>query len=83
MPKEITTGFVNGDGFPDIVAAVPSGRAILRALSIVNSNGSGGFNTPVYYEASQQTFDVAIVDLDNDGDGDVITLANSSRRHRS
>ena len=49
-----------------------------RALSTVNSNGSGGFNTPVYYEASQQTFDVAIVDLDNDGDGDVITLANSS-----
>jgi VCBS repeat protein len=76
-PKEITTGFINGDGFPDIVAAVPSGRAI-EGFVVVNSNGSGGFNTPVYYEASQQTFDVAIVDLDNDGDGDVITLANSS-----
>ena len=76
-PKEITTGFINGDGFPDIVAAVPSGRAI-EGFVVVNSNSSGGFNTPVYYEASQQTFDVAIVDLDNDGDGDVITLANSS-----
>ena len=76
-PKEITTGFINGDGFADIVAAVPSGRAI-EGFVVVNSNGSGGFNTPVYYEASQQTFDVAIVDLDNDGDGDVITLANSS-----
>ena len=76
-PKEITTGFINGDGFPDIVAAVPSGRAI-EGFVVVNSNGSGGFNTPVYYEASQQTFDVAIVDLDNDGDSDVITLANSS-----
>jgi len=76
-PKEITTGFINGDGFPDIVAAVPSGRAI-EGFVVVNSNGSGGFNTLVYYEASQQTFDVAIVDLDNDGDGDVITLANSS-----
>ena len=76
-PKEITTGFINGDGFPDIVAAVPSGRAI-EGFVVVNSNGSGGFNTPVYYEASQQTFDVAIVDLDGDGDGDVITLANSS-----
>ena len=61
----------------DIVAAVPSGRAT-EGFVVVNSNGSGGFNTPVYYEASQQTFDVAIVDLDNDGDGDVITLANSS-----
>jgi hypothetical protein len=76
-PKEITTGFINGDGFPDIVAAVPSGRAI-EGFVVVNSNGSGGFNTPVYYEASQQTFDVAIVDLDNDGHGDVITVANSS-----
>src|SRR6478752_6237157 len=76
-PKELTTGFINGDGFPDIVAAVPSGRAI-EGFVVVNSNGSGGFNTPVYYEASQQTFDVAIVDLDGDGDGDVITVAKSS-----
>ena len=76
-PKEITTGFINGDGFADIVAAVPSGRAI-EGFVVVNSNGSGGFNTPVYYEASQQTFDVAVVDLDKDGHGDVITVANSS-----
>lgn len=76
-PKEITTGFINGDGFPDIVAAVPSGRAI-EGFVVVNSNGSGGFNAPVYYEASQQTFDVAIVDLDGDGHSDVITVANSS-----
>jgi hypothetical protein len=76
-PKELTTGFLNGDGFPDIVAAVPSGRAV-EGFVAVNSNGSGGFNTPVYYEASQQTFDVAVVDLDGDGDGDVITVANSS-----
>ena len=76
-PKELSTGFINGDGFRDIIAAVPSGRAI-EGYVVVNSNGSGGFNTPVYYEASQQTFDVAIVDLDDDGDGDVITVANSS-----
>ena len=76
-PKELTTGNLNGDAFADIVAAVPSGRAV-EGFVVVNSNGSGGFNTPVYYEASQQTFDVAIVDLDNDSDGDVITLANSS-----
>jgi len=77
QPKEITTGFLNGDAFPDIVAAVPSGRAI-EGFVVVNSNGSGGFNTPIYYEASQQTFDVAIVELDKDGHADVITLANSS-----
>ena len=77
MPKELTTGRINGDAFVDIVAAVPSGR-VPEGFVTVTSNGSGGFNTPVYYEASQQTFDVAIVDLDKDGDGDVVTLANSS-----
>src|SRR5581483_3677713 len=77
QPKELTTGNLNGDGFADIIAAVPSGRAI-EGFVTVNSNGSGGFHTPVYYEASQQTFDVAVVDLDNDGDADVITVANSS-----
>ena len=77
MPKELTTGRINSDDFADIVAAVPSGRAI-EGFVTVNSNGSGGFNTPSYYEASQQTFHVAVVDLDNDGDGDVITVANSS-----
>jgi len=77
MPKELTTGRINSDDFADIVAAVPSGRAI-EGFVTINSNGSGGFNTPSYYEASQQTFDVAVVDLDDDGDGDVITVANSS-----
>jgi len=47
QPKEITTGNLNGDGFADIVAAVPSGRAI-EGFVVVNSNGSGGFNTPIY-----------------------------------
>lgn len=77
LPKELTTGRINSDGFADIVAAVPSGRAT-EGFVVVNSNGLGGFNAPVYYEASQQTFDVATTDLDNDGDADVITLANSS-----
>jgi hypothetical protein len=76
-PRELTIGDINGDGFADIIAAVPSGRAN-EGFVAVRSNGSGGYNTPVYYEASQQTFDVAAVDIDADGDRDVLTLANSS-----
>ncbi|HEX2639185.1 MAG TPA: VCBS repeat-containing protein, partial [Pyrinomonadaceae bacterium] len=77
QPKEISTGDLNGDGFSDIIAAIPSGRAV-EGFETILSNGSGGFRTPVYNEASQQTFDVFPVDLDHDEDLDVITLANSS-----
>src|SRR5437764_5690371 len=77
QPKEITTGNLNGDGFADIVAAVPSGRAI-EGFVVVNSNGSGGFNTPIYYEASQPTFDAAIVEIDMARAADVLTRANST-----
>src|SRR4051812_35864853 len=43
MPRELTTGRVNSDGFVDIVAAVPSGR-IPEGFVVLNSNGSGAFN---------------------------------------
>jgi len=51
-PKELITGSINNDGFLDIVATVPSGRAI-EGFVAITSNGSGGFNPPVYYEASR------------------------------
>jgi hypothetical protein len=76
-PKELSTGDINGDGFADIVAALPSGRATDGFVTIT-SNGSGGFNTPIRYEAAQDTCDVAILDLDGDGDRDVITLGHLS-----
>jgi len=76
-PKEITTGDLNGDGAPDILSAVPSGRT-MEGFEILMSNGAGGFKTPKYYQASQQTFDVVAFDVDRDGDSDIATLANSS-----
>jgi hypothetical protein len=77
LPKEITTGDLNGDGVRDIIAAIPSGRAV-EGFETILSNGSGGFQAPVYNEASQQTFDVLAADIDGDSDLDVFTLANSS-----
>jgi hypothetical protein len=77
QPKEITTADLNGDGKLDIIAAVPSGRAV-EGFETILSNASGGFQAPVYNEASQQTFDVVAVDVDGDSDLDVFTLANSS-----
>lgn len=76
-PQSITTGDLNNDGFADIVACAPTGRATDGWLALIN-NGGGSFATPVRYEASQQTVDAVIVDADRDGDRDVITVARSS-----
>ena len=75
-PRKIKIGDLNGDGFPDIIAATPSGRTT-DGYEVLLNNGAGGF-TPKHYEASQQTFDAAAVDIDRDNDLDVLTLANSS-----
>jgi hypothetical protein len=77
LPREIITANLNGDTFPDILAAVPSGRSV-EGFEVVLNDGSGGVLTPVYNEASQQTFDLLAFDIDNDGDRDVLSLANSS-----
>ena len=76
-PKDINTADLNNDGFADIIAAVPSGRAVEGFVTLL-SNGSGGYLAPMYVEASQQTFDTVAFDIDHDGDNDVMTLANSS-----
>lgn len=66
-PKEITTGDLNGDGFADIIAALPSGRTS-EGYGVLLSNGAGGFQTPKNYEASQQPYDVAVFDNEKRSD---------------
>jgi hypothetical protein len=73
----LETGDLNGDGFPDIVAATPTGRA-LDGFHVFLSNGTGGFAPDVFHEAAKQTYDLTLIDVDNDGDRDVITVANDS-----
>ncbi len=76
-PTEFAIDDINADGFADIVAVTPSGRSI-EGFVALTSNGAGGFNAPVYYEASQWTYAAAIFDADGDGDKDVTTVAQFS-----
>jgi hypothetical protein len=76
-PWSLSTGDLNGDGFADVVAGTPSGRAI-DGYVVLPSNGAGSFGAPVYYEAEQWTVAAATFDADGDGDVDVATVGRSS-----
>jgi hypothetical protein len=77
LPSHFTVADLNGDGFRDIIATTPSGRA-LDGYNVLLSNGSGGFHPFVFYHASQQTYGSVAVDVDHDGDFDVVAVAQSS-----
>jgi hypothetical protein len=76
-PQSLATGDLNGDGFADVVAAAPSGRAI-DGFVVLFSTGTGSFGQPLYYEAEQMTYAAVPFDADGDGDTDVATVAQFS-----
>jgi hypothetical protein len=76
-PWSLTTADLNADGFADILASTPSGRAI-EGYVVLPSNGAGAFGAPAYYEAEQWTYAATTFDADGDGDVDVATVAGFS-----
>jgi hypothetical protein len=76
-PWSLDTADLTGDGFADVIAATPSGRAI-DGYVVLPSNGTGSFDAPVYYEAEQWTGAAAAFDSDGDGHLDVATVARFS-----
>jgi hypothetical protein len=77
FPRQIVTADLNGDGFRDVLAAAPDGRAG-DGWIVLLSNGSGGFQPISHYRASQQTMMVVPANVDHDTDIDVVTVARSS-----
>ena len=76
-PWSLTTADVNGDGFADVIASVPTGRAT-DGYVILPSDGTGSFGVPAYYEAEQWTYETVAFDADGDGDVDVATVGGFS-----
>ncbi|MBL7847866.1 MAG: VCBS repeat-containing protein [Cyclobacteriaceae bacterium] len=67
---------LNGDGKIDVVTALPGGSPQIAVLQNASTPGSLSLNAFVGFAAGAGTFEVALGDLDNDGQTDIAT-ANS------
>ncbi|HET8645927.1 MAG TPA: FG-GAP-like repeat-containing protein, partial [Vicinamibacteria bacterium] len=76
-PWSLSTADLNADGFADVVAAAPSGRAA-DGYVVLMSDGNGSFGPPTYYEAEQWSYAATVFDADGDGDVDVATVGGFS-----
>lgn len=76
-PVGIITGDFNHDGFPDI--AVTNVNDGTQDVGVLLNDGTGNFLPAVPYDLSQSTYDVgmAVADLNNDGNLDLIVPLRS------
>lgn len=74
---DIRTADVTNDGWLDIIATTPSGRAV-DGWNLVPSSGNGNFGTVIFRTAAKWTYEAIGADLDGDNDRDVVTLAYDS-----
>ena len=68
-PEHTACADMDGDGDVDLVVA-HAGNPLQPKISVLFNQGDGGFGPPVNYLTPGQTMDVALADLDGDGDID-------------
>lgn len=69
-PSGVDTGDLNGDGRDDIICT--NGSQLDNSISVFINNGNGTFASQVRIDTLLRPSDVAIGDLDADGDKDVV-----------
>ncbi|MCE2874201.1 MAG: FG-GAP-like repeat-containing protein [Planctomycetaceae bacterium] len=82
-PVALDVADIDGDGLADIVSAnadpvIPESGSALPVLSIFRNN-AGSFNggTPYQPEGASSARSVALIDVDNDGDRDIVSVQNT------
>jgi alpha-tubulin suppressor-like RCC1 family protein len=83
-PAAVDVADIDGDGLADIVTAnadpvAPAPGSALPVLSIFrNSGGSFNGGTPYQPEGASSARSVALIDVDNDGDRDIVSVNNQA-----
>lgn len=65
----------NNDGLPDLVLSLGSGS---NSICFLRANGSGGFDTPIYFNMGGPQFSVLTADFNGDGFGDAAAVNSST-----
>jgi len=82
-PVALDVADIDGDGLADIVSAnadpvIPESGSALPVLSIFrNVGGSFKGGTPFQPEGASSARSVALIDVDNDGDRDIVSVQNT------
>jgi hypothetical protein len=83
-PKGMDVADLDGDGLDDIVTAnaepqLPAAGSALPVLSIFrNSGGTFGGGVPYQPSGASSGLSVSLVDVDNDGDRDIVSIGRSA-----
>lgn len=83
--RAAAAGDFNGDGFDDMAVATASAQGVVVFTNVADPTNPGRrtFATPPQALGGEAlTTDIAIVDLDRDGDLDVVTAAGNGAPHR-
>jgi hypothetical protein len=82
--RAVATGDLNADGFDDLAVATASAQGVVVFTNVADATNAGRrtFATPPQALGEALTTDIAIADLDRDGDLDIVTAAGAGAPKR-
>ena len=70
LPSAVASGDIDGDSRPDLVVA----NRLDDSITVLRAVGPGEFSEGIDIPVGNDPYDIALSDIDNDGDSDVLVL---------